>query len=404
MLDLQKTAQALETKRQSLAEAQRDSAHGRRQAEEAMDRLSQMSYSEAVARLEPTPWPGAYPTPEHDRHRNQVVPFPHRFANHPEAREWALEVLRGRPTFAVDGSHILPLPELSLPVGLAQAAWYLNLHTDNGDHERDLAVEVLTGGDSTSDSDEGDNDGNGLSVRVQARRFQMEIRALTDFLGRWGSRQPTPVCFLDDPLTVPLAQGSGEQRRRGYISAVSALLEASERDRIPVIGYTADPGSYDLLEMLRSLGLLSHGRHIGDAVVFARALPAWGDRSPVYICARTEGVLEPYRRSDGSSLSDQIAFCYLRANTDGLPARIEFPRWLAEDEARLSQALDVVRAECIIGFGFPYAIEAADGTAVLSGQDRQRFQRLLTEFAQNHGLALASTTKATSKRRRRRGG
>jgi hypothetical protein len=96
-----------------------------------------------------------------------------------------------------------------------------------------------------------------------------------------------------------------------------------------------------------------------------------------------------------------VCFTYLKTTAGGAPTRLEFPRWLAEDEAELERVLNLVRAECIVGNGYPYALETADAVAVISLQDRERFYAAFQQFAEKEGLTLRYSRKALSKRARR---
>ncbi len=63
--------------------------------------------------------------------------------------------------------------------------------------------------------------------------------------------------------------------------------------------------------------------------------------------------------------------------------------------------MDVVRAECVVGNGYPYAVETADAVAVITMQDRERFYRVFQEFVEKEGLPLRFSRKAVSKTKRR---
>jgi len=63
--------------------------------------------------------------------------------------------------------------------------------------------------------------------------------------------------------------------------------------------------------------------------------------------------------------------------------------------------LDLVRAECVVGGGYPYAVETADAVAVISYKDQQRFYALFQQFAEREGIALTLARKAMSKQSRR---
>jgi hypothetical protein len=61
----------------------------------------------------------------------------------------------------------------------------------------------------------------------------------------------------------------------------------------------------------------------------------------------------------------------------------------------------MVRAECIVGTGYPYALETADAVAVIDLQDRERFFRLVQRFTEQSGISLRVSRKSSSKRSRR---
>ena len=51
--------------------------------------------------------------------------------------------------------------------------------------------------------------------------------------------------------------------------------------------------------------------------------------------------------------------------------------------ASMGKSSILCRAEVIVGRGYPYAIETADQVAVIQGQDRQQFYRLLQQWAED---------------------
>jgi hypothetical protein len=125
-------------------------------------------------------------------------------------------------------------------------------------------------------------------------------------------------------------------------------------------------------------------------------LPNWGDRSPLFYCDRNDNL----RREYDPRLYNDVAFTYVRLTRDRVPARVEMPWWIVE-EGLADDILDLVRAECVVGGGYPYAAETADALAVISHADRQRFYNLFEQFARQSGLALVQARKASSKGARR---
>jgi hypothetical protein len=71
-------------------------------------------------------------------------------------------------------------------------------------------------------------------------------------------------------------------------------------------------------------------------------------------------------------------------------------------EAGLAETvINLVRAECVVGTGYPYAIETADALAVITQADRERFYAIFQQFAQSADLPFLQTGKSRSKQVRR---
>lgn len=401
MLVRSKVIAALEAKKENFAGYQVELRDMLERYQEALKQLPSLSRAEIEARFNEAdiPWPGACPTDEQDRLHDTIISFPQRWANHEDARTWAREILFHTPTFAVDGSQIPPSRDFSVPVGAVQVGWFENPHAPGRQYVKDIAFEVLAPGDLAEEtSDEGDFP----DLRVNLRRFEMECRAIVEYIEAHANLDPAPLCFFDGSLVVSFAQHMHPNLRRAYVNAVTAMLRASEANRVPLIGYVDTSFARDLMTMLTHLNQLPSISRLSDGGLL-RPRMEWGDRSQVYLCVRDDNVLPEY-----GPMARRICFTYLKTTADGTPARLEFPRWLVEDEARhghnqteLERVLNLVRAECIVGNGYPYALETADAVAVISMQDRERFYATFQQFAEKEGLALRYSRKALSKRTRR---
>jgi hypothetical protein len=95
-----------------------------------------------------------------------------------------------------------------------------------------------------------------------------------------------------------------------------------------------------------------------------------------------------------------VGFVYLQTTGEGAPARLDIPAWVY-DEGLLDEVVDTVRAECVVGNGYPYALETADAAAVINGHDREQFLRAMQEFAVEQQLDFHVSRKPVSKARRR---
>lgn len=396
MLVRSKVISALEAKKDRFAGYQvelRDTLNSYR---EALERLPALSRAEIEARFEEAdiPWPGALPTAEQDRLHDVIISAGGNWTNHEAARAWAREVLLGTPTFAVDGSQIPPSRDFSVPVGAVQIGWFENPHLPGGQYVKDLSFEVLAP-DELAEEDENNTGGDFPDWRVNLRRFELECRKVVEYLDTHAGAQPAPLCFFDGSLVVSFAQHMRPPLRRAYVEAVAAMLRASEAGRVPLVGYVDTSYARDLVTMLYHIYHPPLAPRLSDGALL-RPRMGWGDRSQVYGCARDDQVLSEY-----GPQARQVCFAYLKTTADGAPARLEFPRWLAEDEAELERTLNLVRAECVVGNGYPYALETADVVAVIAPQDRERFYATFQQFAEKEGLALRHSRKALSKRVRR---
>ncbi|HEV2799743.1 MAG TPA: DNA double-strand break repair nuclease NurA [Pyrinomonadaceae bacterium] len=355
---------------------------------------------------------GALPTDELERVGAFVVPFAERWRSHEEARRWALKVLEGRVTCAADGSQILPGREISLPVAAVQAAWFENPHTANGQdtYRKESSFALITpeellqaeGGAATA------------ADLVGLRRFELELAALSEFIERrrgWRARgERAPVAFFDGTLllstTRTRTQTIAPVFSQGYIKALAAAVALSREAKVPLVGYIDQSYARDIV---RLLDLLFDDRAGGSANLFDARLfsttsaqdteplfNAWGDRTIFCHCVR-EGLTEEFQDERGNPL---VGFVYLQTTGEGVPARLDIPAWVYDEEL-LEEVLDTVRAECVVGNGYPYALETADAAAVITGHDREQFLRAMQEFAAEENLDFQVSRKPVSKARRR---
>jgi hypothetical protein len=185
---------------------------------------------------------------------------------------------------------------------------------------------------------------------------------------------------------------------RPYLTAVQRVLNCSTEHGAPLVGFVDSSFSRDLVTLMETLLGQPNTLTLSDAELIrsARLLQNWGDRTPLFFCARPDALSQAGR----APFYQDVAFTYIRLASERPPARLELPRWLVE-AGRAEEIIDLVRAECVVGTGYPYAIETADALAVISQQDRQRFHALFEQFAKRTGLGLTRARKALSKQARR---
>jgi hypothetical protein len=353
---------------------------------------------------------GALPSEELERAGRFVLPFGRRWRTHEEARGWAVDALVDRTTFAADGSQILPGREVSMPVAAVQVAWFENPHArDGAGYRKEWDFRLVTPKE-LSETDAGPATATDL---VSLHRFELELKAVRAFLERragWRARnERVPVAFFDGTLLLSTARLRGESLSfpSGYVKSLAETIRLSRETEVPVVGYIDQSYARDLVRLLDVLArrercapvvfdaqIFSAAAQENDAPLFAN----WGDRTVFCRCFR-EGLPDDFRDESNEPL---VGFVYLQTTAPGgTPARLDIPAWVGQDPALLEDVIDAVRAECVVGNGYPYALETADEAAVITARDREQFLRAVQDFAETNQLAFRVSRKAVSKIHRR---
>ncbi|MEM6336496.1 MAG: DNA double-strand break repair nuclease NurA [Bacteroidota bacterium] len=222
-----------------------------------------------------------------------------------------------------------------------------------------------------------------LSIACSARRPGRFLLALGD---------GTLIRWMLSGLNKPKLEELLIQR---YTETLSGFREQD----VPVASYVSRPASRDLVNLLRfALGEQSNrsaSRLSGltDALVYAHVLKP-GDRSAVF--ESPIGVLDQY------APEDQICYTYIRVPgwVGDEVARIEMPRWVAEDDILLDLLHAVVLDQAEKGRGYPSILSEAHEHAIIRRPESELFYVLLDECLVNHGLQpVSSSYKRLSKMR-----
>lgn len=416
MLHLHQLAHALESNKEKFRDYENTRRSGALVYEERLRELAGSTAAEVARLVEPERAPGALPSAELDEHRSVGVRFHPRWSSHEDARRWAIEVLHERTTFAADGSQIMPGRDISTPLAAVQVASFENPHRRDGDYIKQAELKLLTPDVLL------ENDGVSNDAFVSLRRFQLEVEIIERFLEKhqgWrerGSRMP--LAFLDGTLLLQLSvRGSGEsdmsdatQRAAdGYVETLKHLVETSRDARVPVVGYIDQSYARDIVVLLNTLKgdprrapvrqKLFDAQLLGanDADAANRILDSWGARTIFFRCLR-RGLVDSF--VDERTGAPLVGFVYLQTVSNAAPARLDIPVWIYED-GLLEEVADTVRAECVVGNGYPYAIETADAAAAINPADREQFVRIVGEFSRQAQLDFRISHKRLSKSARR---
>lgn len=197
-----------------------------------------------------------------------------------------------------------------------------------------------------------------------------------------------------------------------YLETLRTLRDAG----IPVAAYISSPASSDVVNGIRVsvCDYPTHGRRvdcddcrgriaaghvpaceivpdIGDRALFARAAQLRaGERSPLY--ASGSKILERY------DPDCRVLFFYLHTGSE--IARVEVPRWVAEDAEQLDFTHAAIVEQCRLGRGYPSALQEAHELAAIRPDERRVIDVLIEEALARRGLAFPRSGKDASKRGR----
>ncbi len=399
MIVREKIYAQLQAKRDGFRNFNVDAQEESQKYTKALQEFTKLSSAEILEKIAGIETPGAIPTKEFDAAQELSLGFPETFQNHEQARQWAHRAVLNHTIFAADGSQILPVKDFSIPVAAIQVAWFLNAHTTDGSYEKSATFEVLAPEELKI---EYNGDRNISEQAVNLKRFELEIATLCGLMERVAKQKPEKLslALFDSSLVISFADRLQGEQRDNYVALVLRLLRCSKDTGVPLIGYVDTSYSKDLTHLLKNCFSLPEPDKIHDAQLVNHLLK-WGDRTPLFVCARGSadkkqaGVLELFQEYERG-----IGFVYLKTHSTAAPARLEIPIWIQE-AGLLDEVIDLIRAEVVVGNGYPYVVESADAAAVITARDRDAFYAIFQKFAEEHSLQLKISQKAVSKNRRR---
>lgn len=239
---------------------------------------------------------------------------------------------------------------------------------------------------------------------VSMKRQLMEVQELARLAKSWRFRPA--LALVDGTLILWTLEGKPADFRNAFLSRFLKALDFLRDQGVPIAGYISSPGSTDVINALR-VGLCPYPAANCDAC-------QWVREGKIPPCAAIEGVtdahlferlLKPGERSPLFWSSSQIlaeygdhpiAFFYLHTGLE--IARVEVPRWVAENEEWLDLVHALVYDQAQKGNGYPVALAEAHEQAVVRGSERALFYEMLEAALVRHGFKVSMTLKLLAKR------
>lgn len=251
-------------------------------------------------------------------------------------------------------------------------------------------------------------EGNYLSARRDVEEGLALVGLADEFL-----TDDLPRMALQDGTLVRWSLAGAERFvQQHFLKRYLSYLEAMRERGIPTASYISRPRSPEVMGSIRLMFCpdvdadagkgakctecsdIADGREpscricqgLVDADVIGKRLEE-GQRGPLFISMSRINV-EAY----GEHL---IYFFHIRVGRE--LARIEIPRWVAEDPAQVDLVHSLVYDQCARGDGYPVALARAHEQAIVRGADRKAFLRMLEGSLYRAEVSTSASAKKDSK-------
>ncbi len=251
-------------------------------------------------------------------------------------------------------------------------------------------------------------EGNYLSARRDVEEG-VALAALADeFLN-----EGLPALALQDGTLVRWTLAGAEKFvQEHFLTPYLAYLDAMRERGVPVASYISRPRSPEVAGTIRLMFCpdikLGEGRGakcsecsdvaagrapscapcqgLTDAEILADMLDE-GQRGPLFVSMSRINI-----ESYGPHL---IHFFYIRVGRE--IARIEIPRWVAEDRTAVDLVHTLIYDQCMKGQGYPTALARAHEQAIVRAADRRAFLSIVESTLMRSDLPTNSSRKRASK-------
>ncbi|MCO5186881.1 MAG: DNA double-strand break repair nuclease NurA [Anaerolineae bacterium] len=302
---------------------------------------------------------------------------------------------------SVDGSQTMPSRHQSYPYFL------INIGGIIYERGTDQAPEIFSDPQLYFHGDDEETDDKDFTaVAVTVLRDMAEIKLLARTV--WENRTATAplLAILDQrlqywPIGVQDSVAQQDAVKR-WVEAMAIMqqcgawlagyIERPETGAIITLLYTLDMGTQDFKPER-----LIERPQMSDAAIFRRVLQP-GERSCVF-----EIVNNSTNYSKFQEKNQEICFFYYCPPGLGDIARVDVPKWAAQQPEVIAQIHALLDDQCSQLGSYPYILTRADEVAVVRGDDRDYLDRLVQSELQRRGLTVQDTGKQIGKNLTRSG-
>lgn len=246
---------------------------------------------------------------------------------------------------------------------------------------------------------------------INAQRSRREIKALADMAeaerAALGGDLSVPIiCLTDGPL-LPWQKSDSEHEEtiNEEVEFFVQQIHRLRRARAIPVGYVDRPGSAYVLRILelvdQPIGEITRATLRRGRFVLLADRFLFDDLAPNERCALFTPNSETNDRYEQASGGDRIVFTYANfARQAGVKnsviARIEVPKWVADEPALLDAAQAAIYENCE-PVSYPYVLARAHELAVVGQAERADFEAMLFQSLLRNDLMPETSLKAANK-------
>ncbi|MCP4399339.1 MAG: DNA double-strand break repair nuclease NurA [bacterium] len=244
------------------------------------------------------------------------------------------------------------------------------------------------------------------SEMISALRGALEIQELAGFAEEAAEEDRRVIGLTDGTLILWSLEGKPKDFQREILNFYLTSFEQMRRLGLPFMGYISQPGSADVVNVLRVALCPENPTNcdrcpykgsdeelpcepiagVTDGILFSTILQE-GERSTVF--KSSSEILKEYGKQ-------AVFFFYLHVGWEIV--RIEIPQWLAENYGLLNLTHAVAYDQARKGQGYPVSLAEAHERAVIRGNEREQFYRIIENRYVREGLKVSISRKSFKKR------
>ncbi len=235
---------------------------------------------------------------------------------------------------------------------------------------------------------------------VDAKREEIELAVAYDY----AKKNRDMIVLVDGSLIFWQLESKPEVMRDLFLGKYLGYLMNFMNDNILMAGYISMPKSKELVNLVRTKICLGNGQ---KKPCFGAIDECTCLGSDILVDATLlEGLLKPFQRTtifiNRSKISEyyppKLRPCFFYLHTGKEIARVEIPRWVANDEAMVAKIAQVCVNQALKGDGYPVVLAEAHEQAVIKGSDRLFFYQVLESVTAQDQGTLSYSQKSIKKR------